>query len=172
MSAPAKVSDQQIRTALEAWRGNVAAAADSLGISEYGLRKRMERMGMGARALSFLRATTTHNQPSATMSPTTQEAARVNLNHPRTSLSDNFSRAAKPPNLVRMPSAEVVEPVRRARAGPIRLEPDQVELLREAKFDFMAKHRAEFSESDLLQRFFRECFPDWLKRTLGREKKA
>jgi hypothetical protein len=71
-----------------------------------------------------------------------------------------------------MPTAEAAEPIRRGKAGPIRLEPDQVELLRDAKFDFMAKHRVEASESDLLQRFFADCFPDWLKRTLGREKKG
>jgi hypothetical protein len=71
-----------------------------------------------------------------------------------------------------MPTAEAAEPIRRGKAGPIRLEPEQVEVLRDAKFDFMAKHRVEASESDLLQRFFRECWPEWSKRTLGREKKA
>ena len=171
MSAHTKATDEQVRAALHTWRGNVAASADALGMSEYGLRKRMERLGIGARALSFWRSTTTHNQPPATMHPSTQPVSKATGTHPQKPVSNNFSGRADSPTLLRMPTAEAAEPVRRAKAGPIRLEPEQVELLRDAKFDFMAKHRVEASESDLLQRFFRECFAEWSKRTLGKEKK-
>ena len=91
-------------------------------------------------------------------------------NDPPKNASHTFPGRVKAPTLVRMPTAEVE--MRRTKAGPIRLRPDQVDQLREAKFDFMAKHRAEAGESDLLQRFFDSAFGDWLKQALRTEKKA
>jgi hypothetical protein len=60
----------------------------------------------------------------------------------------------------------------RPKPGVIRLQPPQVDELRDAKFDYQAKHRVEATEADILQRFFRECFPEWRARTCGAEKKA
>lgn len=165
MSAPAKVSEQEIRQALRIWGGNVAASANALGISETGLRKRMQALGLAGRALSFLRASTIHHQPSPTMAANTQPAG---LNRPPKSASRNYPRQANSPTLGGMQTAEA-ENVQAPRPRPvvIRLQPPQVEELRDAKFDYQAKHRVEASEAELLQRFFAECFPEWRKRTCG-----
>ena len=154
MSAPAKVSEQEIRQALRMWGGNVAASANALGISETGLRKRMQALGLDGRALSFLRASTVHHQPSPTMATNTQPAG---LNQPPKSAGPNFPRRANAPTLGHMQTAEG-ESVSGPRPRPvvIRLQPPQIEELRDAKFDYQAKHRMEASEAELLQRFFAE----------------
>jgi hypothetical protein len=68
-----------------------------------------------------------------------------------------------------MPTLHTDEMQARTGKPPIKLRPDQIDALREAKFDFQAKHRVEAGESDLLQKFFDESFTAWLKRCLDRE---
>lgn len=67
-------------------------------------------------------------------------------------------------------STDVV--VRRPQSKPPKLRPDQVDRLRDAKFDYQARHRMDADEGDLLRRFFDDAFSEWLKRALGREKKG
>ena len=57
-------------------------------------------------------------------------------------------------------------PARRVKPVVIRLRPDQIEQLRNAKFDYQARHREEVEETELLRQFFDECFEDWIKRSL------
>ncbi len=62
----------------------------------------------------------------------------------------------------------VVEPI--ARLPRVRLRPDQLDALRDAKYDFQSKLRRDLREEDLLQRFFDEEFSEWLKRGLAEPK--
>lgn len=171
MSAPAKVSDEDIRRALKVWRGVVADARRALGISENALRKRLRSMGIGPEALSFLRSGNLPTQPQPTTTITTQQVGtkeRSGQHLPLKSGGRNYPRPVEAPTL-RDVSMEAI-PARRPQTKPPKLRPDQVDRLRDMKFDYQARHRTETDEGDLLQRFFDEAFPDWEKRALGKEK--
>ena len=173
MSAPAKVSDEEIRRALKVWRGVVADARRALGISENALRKRLRSMGIGHEALSFFRSDNppTQPQPTTTFAPLpmgTNQRDGLNL-HPKNG-GHNYPRPVDPPTL-RDVSTEPIT-ARRPQTKPPKLRPDQVDLLRDMKFDYQARHRTEADEGDLLQRFFDEAFPEWVKRALGAKAKA
>ncbi len=174
MGAPTKVSEPEIRGALKVWRGNVAATAHVLGISETALRKRMKTLGIDGPALSFLRASTALHQPQPTSTPTTQPVVMGTPNSPPKNAAPNFPRLVKEPSLAIVQGAEAVVTTRRRRPPMkvVRLRPDQVDLLRDAKFDYQAKHRQETEEGDLLQRFFDESFREWLKGALATKKEA
>jgi len=62
-------------------------------------------------------------------------------------------------------------PVTAARLPRVRLRPDQLDRLRDAKYDFQAKHRTDLREEDLLQQFFDDEFVAWIKRGLATESK-
>lgn len=166
MSAPAKVSEQEIRETLKVWRGNVAGAAHALAISETALRKRMKALGIEGSALSFLRASAALHQPHPTITPTTQPMAMAILNRSPKNAGPNYPRLVEEPSLTNVEGAEAVV-TRRPQTKLVRLRPDQIDVLRDAKFDYQAKHRQETEESDLLQHFFDESFPEWLKRALA-----
>ena len=167
MGATRRVSDREIVDALKKWEGNVSAAAEDLGLARKNLYERVYALGLAPEELRRKRNGTEHIGHR----DVTHDAKR-GVTYVDRSSTDTVTRRASTSNLSHMPSAEVVEPIRRTKAGPIRLRPDQVDQLREAKFDFMAKHRAEAGESDLLQRFFDSAFGDWLKQALRTEKKA
>jgi hypothetical protein len=174
MSAPALVSKADIRRALEMWRGVVADAARAVAISETAFRKRMKAMGIGQEALLFLRSPNHRTQPQPTMPIETPPVATKGHNHsgspnrpPKTS-ARNYPRPVESPTL---PSVSTDVVVKRAPARPPKLRPEQVDVLREARIDINFKTRGDETEEDVLHRFFAEAFPDWLKRTLGREKK-
>jgi len=163
VGATAKVSEQDIRVALKCWRGNVSAAAHALGISENALRKRLRALGIGAEALSFLRSAANHTQPHPTKAP----SAAI-PNRPLKNTTPNFPRLVEEPTFASVGSTETVV-MRRPQTRPARLRPDQIDALRDAKFDYQAKHRRETEESDLLQQFFDESFHEWLKRALAKK---
>jgi regulatory Fis family protein len=165
MAAPRHVSDRQIIEALQKWQGNVTAAAEEVRLSRRQFYERASGLG-----LDLDRLRPKGNVPSH---PTNSDAVKKQSEREATGVPQSsvvtFPKSANAPTLVGMQSAET-EMSRRPKRGPIRLRPDQAETLREAKFDFQAKHRVEAGESDLLQRFFDETFPEWLKRCLGRAK--
>lgn len=173
MGASPLVSKDEIRLALKTWRGNVADSSRALGISETALRKRMVGMGIGTQALSFLRATTVHTQPQPTITkpnlPNHDGKAKLAAEHPqRRNGGRNYSGRDEAPKLEPMQTAADEIPIaRRAQTKPPKLRPDQVDQLRDAKFDFMAKHRREADEGDILQKLFDDTFAEWRKRELA-----
>ena len=50
---------------------------------------------------------------------------------------------------------------------PVRIPPEQAELLRQASFDLQAKRRTEMTGSDVLAEFIAEAFGPWLESKLG-----
>ena len=175
MAGVTKVGPDQIRQALECWRGNVAATAASLGIAENSLRKRMKNMGIGAKALALLRSvriSATHTHPHLSSMPTPQGDDR----QPKDTQQQNAAHIYPAPTpLRRFGSVQDGLPAA-ARLPKARLRPDQIDRLRDAKYDFQAKHRTDLREEDLLQQFFDEEFAAWIKRGLsdaaGKRKRA
>ncbi len=163
MSAPKRISDPAVVEALQRWAGNVTAAAEELGLARNNLYQRIYALGLDLEPVRIK-----HNG--------TEQVSTGNASHRparpvagvQRSSTAIFPRPAKTPNLAPMETAVAIQ-TRRTKPGPIRLRPDQVEALREAKFDFQAKHRTEVGESDLLQRFFDEGFAEWLKRCLEKK---
>jgi len=59
------------------------------------------------------------------------------------------------------------EAIARARRLPtLRLRPDQIERLRNAKFDVNARFRRDADEAGLLRAFFDDAFPTWIESIL------
>ena len=145
----------------------MAAAAEELGLARNSLYERVYALGLRLDPLRRKPNVTSHvAQPV-----TTERGAPGNVRTVKVSEPAIFPRRASAPTLAPMETAEAESAQGpRPRPGVIRLQPPQVDELRDAKFDYQAKHRVEASESDLLQRFFRECFPEWRKRTCGTEK--
>jgi hypothetical protein len=198
MSAAIKVSKEDVLRAIQMWRGNVVDAARWLRISPTALYKRLASQGITTEHLNFLRRTNLANQPVTTM-PTSNNHANHGRsdnhanhanhdNHDNHRTSDNLRSSDNPspknerdnyrkpgprPILLRMTAAGVppIPVIKRARIRTPRLLPEQVEQLWEMKLDFNAKYRTEATEEDLLQRFFDECFADWLEKAMREEEK-
>jgi hypothetical protein len=59
----------------------------------------------------------------------------------------------------------------RSKQKPTRLKPEQLDRLREAKFDLQARYREDYDENRILWEFFDDGFDAWLKTKLGDKKK-
>jgi hypothetical protein len=183
MSAAIKVSKEDVLRAIQMWRGNVVDAARWLRISPTALYKRLASQGITSEHLNFLRRSNLANQPVPTM-PTrdnhanhdnhgTSDNLRSSDNPSPKNERDNYRKPGPRPILLRMTAAGVppIPVIKRARIRTPRLLPEQVEQLWEMKLDFNAKYRTEATEEDLLQRFFDECFADWLEKAMREEEK-
>lgn len=165
MSAPTKVSEPQIGEALRIWRGTVADAARALAISENALRKRMKAMGIGPDALSLFRRQSLRHQPQPSI-PTPTKGPTI-ISEPTVlppNEGHNWSESDRA-SMFSNVSTDVV--LQRPQTKPPKLRPDQVDRLRDFKFDYQARHRIEADEGDLLRRFFDEDFADWVRRTMA-----
>jgi Bacterial regulatory protein, Fis family len=69
---------------------------------------------------------------------------------PRTSTSGTFAGTAS-------------APISRTKSIVFRYRPDQLELLRQFKFDYQARHREEVDEAELMRRFFDAAVRPWMK---------
>ena len=162
MSARRRLPDDAIIGALQRWRGNVTAAAEALGLAPINLRKRLTGLGVDLPLLRRLKDTGIHDihtHPSVPIAITGTNAAT--RNH---SAGGIFPRPAPRPMFGAV-GTEAMMPRQKAPA-PIRLGPEQVEELRNAKFELQYHLRAEVSESVILQQFFADGFAAWLKARL------
>lgn len=161
MSARRRLPDSAILGAIQQWRGNVTAAADFLGIAPINLRKRLSGLGVDLSLLRRLKDTGIHDTKQNVPIPMRVNATlQTSRNHSGGSI---FPRPAARATFA--PVGEVMMP-RPKPPAPIRLTPEQVERLRDAKFELQYHLRAEVSESVILQQFFEDEFSAWLKARL------
>ncbi|HKP99853.1 MAG TPA: helix-turn-helix domain-containing protein [Actinomycetes bacterium] len=165
---------------IKQWRGNVSGAAGALGIHPNNLRKRLKGLGFDLEALrkgSLQRKVVPPMQPSGThdthhnpSAPNDPPAPNGGTGHE--SSSAIYPKTKRLPTLAgvnaTLPDQEI--PLVRPKQQPLRLKPEQVDKLREAKFDIAAKARHETDENAILQQFFADEFDDWLQRLLGRSR--
>lgn len=161
MGARRRLPDDAIIGAIQQWRGNVTAAAEALGLAPINLRKRLHGLGVDLPLLRRLKDTGIHDTTRNVPIPMkTTAMITQGRNH---SAAGIFPRSA--PRSTFAPVGEVMM-TRPKPPSPIRLTPDQVEKLRDAKFELQYHLRAEVSESVILQQFFEDAFATWLKARL------
>jgi hypothetical protein len=161
MGARKRLPDDAIIGAIQQWRGNVTAAAEALGLAPINLRKRLIGLGVDLSLLRRLKDTGIHGTTRNVPIPMTQHGTTARTrNH---SAGGIFPRPAQRATFA--PVGEVMM-TRPKPPAPIRLTPDQVEKLRDAKFELQYHLRSEMSESSILQQFFEDSFAVWLKARL------
>lgn len=176
-------TDSQVRGAILRWGGNVAAAADELGIQPKNLRKRLETLGLDLAAIRQARG---HVGASGTSGPAPTGPRRVSTGRGgpvvlggaigRESASGPSSSSAAAPIFRDMQPAtdeQDTSPIKTvaAQRKPLRLRSVHQERLRDAKFDLVSRFRIETDENLILEQFFEESFETWLKAKLSEKKK-
>ena len=166
MSARKRVPDDQVIRAIQRWRGNVTAAADTLGIAPINLRKRLHALGVDLRVFRRLKDTGIHGIPGRGQSGTASPISGAsNESGGRNQSAAGICSATGRGTSLSVVSTDVL--TRPRGPAPVRLTPDQVEVLREAKFELQYQLRAEVNESSILQQFFEDGFKDWLSMKLA-----
>jgi len=181
MPAQKRVPDRRVIEVAQKWGGNLTAAAREIGMARQNLRNRLRALGFdveacrrGALSLNHAKRSGIHQSDRLVSRGSNREmaAGSVQAGGPRGSESDSviYHKPDGSPIFVTMPEAEMaIDPKPLPKA---QLLPEHLKALREAKLDINFKTRADEKEQDILHRFFEEAFADWLKRTLGRERKA
>jgi hypothetical protein len=169
MSARKRIADDVVIQSIQQWRGNVTAAAEALGLAPINLRKRLACLGVDLPLLRRLKDTgiygTTRNVSTPMNTGGTSRPGGTQAQQRNKSAAGIFPRraGARTFALVDAPDAMMT---RQKAPSPIRLTPDQVEKLRDAKFELQYHLRVEVVESLILQQFFDDHFADWLKARL------
>jgi hypothetical protein len=178
MGAPRRVSDRAIVEAFQRWQGNLSAAASEVGIARQNFRERLRLLGFdiqGFRARVSLSLPSKHTGTveafrNVSTGPTgTERAGGPRAMSGKQHAGVIYSAESEEPIFGRVESMGSL-PERPVRMPTVRLRPEQIEQLRDLKFDYQAKTRREVREEDLLRRFFDECFPEWLERITGKKK--
>lgn len=172
MAAPQRVSHQQIVNAMLEWRGNVTAAAASLGIAANSLNDRLRRLGL--RAEQFR-----HLDPGKPVTPITGLTGFTGL--PATERVARkrdgaiFPGRGRAPNVSDMQTetAERELPIRAApkRHTPLRMKDVQRAALEQAVFQLQALYQVATDSNLVLEQFIDECFPGWLREKLAAAEK-
>jgi hypothetical protein len=178
MPAPKRVPDDQVREAITAWRGNVQAAADALGIQPKNLRERTRALGIdlddlrkGAGRMGRIGqpAPLDHTGPfryePAPMTPNGRpQATGVQI------ASGLYQEPTEGSNLsaVQMAAEDEVIPIKTTprRQHPIRLKPAQRERLQRAVFELQARYGVGTDENLILEQFIDEGLEAWLESKL------
>jgi len=182
MPAPLLVSVQEITNALLRWRGKVKFAAEELGISRNALYDRIRRDGID---LEAYRSATQNVAPmkvgkvgkvgvsppkadkgDASALGSTGRHAGVSRNS-----RDNFSGARRGRTLPSM-STPVAQLESRRRDRPIRVAPDEQEIIRQGRRRLSAELDMDIDENALIAEFIRERFSDWVADFLERARGA
>lgn len=158
-----KFSDQEIMAALLDWRGDVLQAARQVGISRKRLYERLAASGLDEKlgAIRSMSRDTRVSRSGAEMAP------RRVTGGPK-SRGVNSTNPASGPIVQGMSAAAPVAPFpERPRRPNIRIRPDHVDALVEARFDLISALRQEVSEQDILERFLSEALRPWLTRQVA-----
>lgn len=182
MGAPARVSTQEIVNALLEWQGDVANAARAVGLSRNGLYQRIERLGLD---LDRFRNASRSNPaiPITRVSMVPTMPSNVSGAQRRPSAQENasaiFPREPARRRLAAMEQAtstadDKTVPIKTAprRHQPIRIKPDQRDLLQRAAWDLQSRFQAPTDESLILEQFIEEAFPGWLAGKVQKNGKA
>lgn len=196
MAAPAKVDGPSIRTALALMEGVVAKAARHLGISSAALYKRMAQMGIhpdeyrkvdghhGADHQGDSHRHDDTDRPSDAIdhqSTNSHGAHRERTRRQGAHRGDessgesnfNFHRDGGAPILSAVAptaAAEVDEERARRQLRESRswfLPPEQIDEIRQAKYDLQARWRIELSDSKVVELFIRKKFKEWVTEELA-----
>jgi hypothetical protein len=179
MPAPVKVTSQAIMNALLKWRGNVVAAAGEVGMAPNSMYERIDRMGLDLAAIRSANAAKpvtpfnagnpvtgikANERPSAGTQKTAPQAGTV---YPR--------RPGKGTMGTMQATAEDDVPIKTAprRHQPLRLKPEQRDLIQSAAWQLQARWQRATDENLILEQFIDEGFAVWLEEKLkGRKAKA
>jgi hypothetical protein len=169
MPAPIKVSTQAIVNALLKWRGNVVAAAGEVGMAANSMYERIEREGID---LAGFRSLANPVTPNTGMKPVTgfrgaQHGAQKSARSIFPPATDG-RRLGPVSNAVTEPMDTDV-PIKTAprRPQPIRIKPDQRELLQRAAWELQARFRVATDENLILEQYIEEGFEAWLEAKLS-----
>jgi hypothetical protein len=165
MAGASKASAQELANALLEWRGNVQAAADSLGLSRNSLYERLRRLGLNLEGFrragkAVIPVTVVPSVPGMRGRLSSAQSHE----HAQQNDSAKFTNAGARPTFGAMEEvseAPTIQAAPRRRGRAPRLRPPQVDRLQEAKLDFGARHRVETTEDLILQQFFDEAFERW-----------
>jgi len=176
MAAPKRIPDVAVKQAIVAWRGNVTAAADSLGIAPNNLRKRLADLGLDPAKLRSDMSGIAPNVPVpiGTIGTTRTHRHSSAGTHEQRNGAAIFPRRGGPASLSpvqQQAASEAAVVPMRSKQKPTRLKPEQLDRLREAKFDLQARYREDYDENRILWEFFDDGFDAWLKTKLGDKKK-
>jgi hypothetical protein len=170
MGARKRLPDDAIIGAIQRWRGNVTAAADDLGLAPINLRKRLAGLGVDLPLLRRLKDTGIHGTYQNIPAPQTIPARPVrpmdqNGRDSRKHVAGGiFPRPAARTTFAPVGTEAMM--TRPKQPTPIRLTPEQIDKLRDAKFELQYHLRSEVNESAILQQFFEDGFEVWLKARL------
>lgn len=160
MSPQTRVSVQEIVNALLRWRGCVKATADDLGISRKNLYERIERERLdlagfrtSAGGVTPIRGDTGDMSPRTDSGSTEKRGAR-NACAPLSS--------ARGLRKVAPMSTPVTEIEARRKERPLRVAPDQEEIVRRGRRQLAAKLNQDLSDDALLAQFILERFDGWI----------
>lgn len=160
MPAQQKVSNEQIRQAMEQWEGVVVHAAAAVGIHPKNLRERLRRMGLDPEAF--------RNGAIRTGTHGVVRMGRLVVRGPKTS-GDTFSVVGGSPTLSSMQAAaketeDDVAPIRTAprKQMPARIRPDLRDQIERAVWDLQAKHGVPTDFNLILEQYIEEGFASWV----------
>lgn len=178
MPANQKATNDEVRTSIWSWRGNVEGSADHLGLTPRNLRKRLDRLGIDinevrTRSLRGLPPPWSGPVPTGMDPVPSGPIANQGPTGPVTGGGSWEIRRANSSLGIVSPVAAKAEEVPiatvRTRHQPTRMRPDQQDRLRAAKFELMGRYRVETDENAILQQFFEEAFEAWLHSKLTGE---
>jgi hypothetical protein len=168
MAAPKRVSDETLLSALEARCWNIRATADDLGLQPKSVYKRLATLGISPQAArqAFLN--------SGSDSSRRHDLSKAAASHQSERVLSSVANVAKSGSVFfpKPPSRPILggvsaSAIRAARPLPTpRLRPDQLERLRDAKFDVHARLRSDVDETGLLREFFDDAFETWIASVL------
>jgi hypothetical protein len=180
MSAPPRITTQDIVNALLRWR-SVAGAARELGIRRNNLYARAQRLGLDLNGLrtsapSVTSITGVPPMPPMARMPPNSGAVPPMTRIEHVSSSDRKNAAAPYPSgpvgrrLVGMQTAAatVDEIAQRKKGAKASVLPAQAALLSDAKYDFQHVLRTDIDETKILELFIADEFERWKKKTLER----
>lgn len=174
MPAPVRVLPQDIMNALLKWRGNVVAAAGEVGMAPNSMYERIDSMGLDLKAIRAQGAKPvipiTGNKGPTGMQATTQAKPGTQKNAAQA--GPIFPSTAGGRRLGAMQQATapaaggeaMTMPIKTAprRHQPIRVKPDQRDLLQRAAWELQARFQAATDENLILEQFIEERFGEWL----------
>lgn len=176
MPAQERVSAQQIANALLEWRGNVQAAARSLGIAANSLYERIDRLGLnleGFRNMAQGKPVTpiTGREPVSVVPGLRSDTRDAQKN--RAPIFQGSARTAKLTGVqATAADDEAAVPIKTSprRQTPTRIKPAQRERLERAAWTLQARYQAPTDANLLLEQFIDENFEAWLASKLAAPK--
>lgn len=168
-----RVADVEVLEAIKAWRGNVSAAADQLGMRAKSLYERLASLGIDHEDLLALRRAPGHTGRTGHTGHTGDPSVTGHSPHPTVPKSVGAPET-EPPPVRSFPGVMTSFPVPAVdpKVKPLRLKPALLDKLRQARVRILRERNLETDENKILESFIRDEFDDWLARILGESSPA